>query len=331
MTNAIVYYHKNCLDGFISALICAKFIGFENVVYKPLTYGDVSLDNLTMIEECFDKDLVFVLDFSFTKEVLVAVSSLLKGKMVIIDHHETVFKDLGLEFTEQYLQIFDNIDVYLSPNKKSGAILSYDFFKTITNDNETHKVYDYNDPKLLINLKNLDNSYPHACSFADDGDRWVFKYSNATRCFRAGMFSYMSEWVVNKDWLKIFDYDFIEHVLAKGKILDTNNKNLVESLAKEAKNITFYEWNVNIINANAIFTSELGNLLAKTKIGTDELPDFALVWYYNNKQRKVIASLRSIGDFNVSEVASKLNGGGHKNAAGFSISMEAFLTLAKDL
>lgn len=327
MTNAIVYYHKNCIDGVISALSSAKYLGFNNVTYKPLTYGDVSLNNLSEIEECFDKDLVFVLDFSFKKEVLESISSLLRGKMVIIDHHESVFKDLGLEFTEQYLQVFDNIDVYLSPNKKSGAILTYDFFNTISSENN----YEYDLNSLYNGNKVI--KYPYACVLADDGDRWIFKEGNVTNYFRAGMYSFMSEWSVDKNWLSILDDQngLLDVVLDKGSVLDKNHKNMVEIIAKDATNIMFYDWNVNIVNANPIFSSDLGNLLAKTKINNDKLPDFAIVWYYNHKKNEVIASLRSIGEFNVSDVASEFNGGGHKNAAGFAMPAEEFMILASML
>lgn len=66
-------------------------------------------------------------------------------------------------------------------------------------------------------------------------------------------------------------------------------------------------------NANSRYASKLGNRLA-AKSGT-----FGVSYYFNGAQNKWICSLRSIGDFDVSEIAKQYGGGGHKSAAGFSV------------
>ena len=40
-----------------------------------------------------------------------------------------------------------------------------------------------------------------------------------------------------------------------------------------------------------------------------------------NRQGKVVASLRSIGDYDVSAIARQFGGGGHRNAASFEVGM----------
>ena len=40
---------------------------------------------------------------------------------------------------------------------------------------------------------------------------------------------------------------------------------------------------------------------------------------------QVYVSLYSIGDFDVSEIAGEYGGGGHRNAAGFSVSLTAWV------
>ncbi|MGR8953705.1 MAG: DHHA1 domain-containing protein [Gammaproteobacteria bacterium] len=66
-------------------------------------------------------------------------------------------------------------------------------------------------------------------------------------------------------------------------------------------------------NVPAKYASELGNWLAKTS-GT-----FGLCYFYAGDQDEWLCSLRSVGHFDVSEIARKFGGGGHRNAAGFSI------------
>lgn len=66
------------------------------------------------------------------------------------------------------------------------------------------------------------------------------------------------------------------------------------------------------VSASHHFTSEVGSMLAK-KTGT-----FACIWYVQNPET-IKVSLRSIDDTDVSEVAVRFGGGGHKHAAAFKI------------
>jgi len=63
------------------------------------------------------------------------------------------------------------------------------------------------------------------------------------------------------------------------------------------------------INAPSIFKSDVGYLLNVRK------PPFAIVWYYQRGHFNF--SLRSDGSVDVSKIAQKYGGGGHKAAASF--------------
>lgn len=314
MSKTVVYYHKNCLDGFISGLVAARYFGFEDVIYKALDYKDVKIDDLSAIEECFEADLTYVLDFSFKKDVLEIISSKLKGDMIILDHHESVFKDFGLEFITQTYDAYPNVYLILNNNNKSGAILAYDYF---------------NPPLLKLDEPYDPAYYPRACKLADDGDRWIFKFTTETRAFRAAMQGAMFKWTISSYWIDILDDNSIlfKTVIDAGKTLDEAHMSNVYIIAKNAKHTKFADWNVNICNANKVYSSDLGNFLAAYHIGDNPLPDFSMVWFYVDKLDMVEVSLRSIGDFNVSNVAAQFGGGGHKNAAGFTIKLEEFMTL----
>jgi hypothetical protein len=59
--------------------------------------------------------------------------------------------------------------------------------------------------------------------------------------------------------------------------------------------------------------SEIGNALSPKC-------DFALIWYYDHETHQVKVSLRAHhDDADVSEVAKKFGGGGHRKAAGFAL------------
>ena len=73
------------------------------------------------------------------------------------------------------------------------------------------------------------------------------------------------------------------------------------------------EFTVPTVNS-CLLQSEIGDDLCRL------YPDapFSAV-YYTNQHNKQAWSLRSIGDFDVSEVAKLYGGGGHRNAAGFAL------------
>jgi len=66
-------------------------------------------------------------------------------------------------------------------------------------------------------------------------------------------------------------------------------------------------------NANAKYASELGHKLA-AESGT-----FGAIYCYDGQTKLWFYSLRSIDNFDVSEIAKAYGGGGHPRASGFSI------------
>lgn len=96
----------------------------------------------------------------------------------------------------------------------------------------------------------------------------------------------------------------VEH----GRVLRAYIDKHVAELASFAEPVTFEGHTVYAVNCARPFRSAVGNLLAT------EHPPFSIVWYRNGGVFSV--SLRSIGDFDVSAIAAKYGGGGHRNAAG---------------
>lgn len=86
-------------------------------------------------------------------------------------------------------------------------------------------------------------------------------------------------------------------------------KQYVAEVRKNARRIMLDGHNVPIVNAPQVDVSELGHALAEGET-------FAVTWW-QRRDGTFQYSLRSIGDFDVSDVAKKFRGGGHKNAAGF--------------
>ncbi len=107
----------------------------------------------------------------------------------------------------------------------------------------------------------------------------------------------------------------------EGSVLVKQQKLNVSRLLKSRHSVTLNGVSGLAVNAPPIFASDLGHELAKIS-GT-----FGLTYYYHGKRQCYECGLRSIDDFDVSELAVMLGGGGHKNAAGFSLDQTTFLGL----
>lgn len=86
-----------------------------------------------------------------------------------------------------------------------------------------------------------------------------------------------------------------------------------QTLFRYRHDITLFGMKGFACNAPAKYASDLGHLLANAS-GT-----FGLCYFYAGDKREWFCSLRSVGHFDVSEIARKFGGGGHRNAAGFSV------------
>ncbi len=100
-----------------------------------------------------------------------------------------------------------------------------------------------------------------------------------------------------------------EDVVKLGQVVEDKIRHYVIEVAKNAVRINFEGYDVPIVNAPQVDISELVGFLS----GTER---FAMGWWQRS-DGMFSYSLRSRGDFDVSELAKRHGGGGHKNAAGF--------------
>lgn len=151
-------------------------------------------------------------------------------------------------------------------------------------------------------------SAPALIEHIDDRDRWQFKL-DGTREVNAVAFSY--------------DYDFanwdymssqpIEELKTEGKaILRRHNKDIKELSGVVVRKMMIDNYVVPVANVPYQYGSELCNILCQGE-------PFAA--YYYDKPGGREFGLRSAEDgVDVSEIAKKFGGGGHRNASGFRVS-----------
>lgn len=101
-----VLYHAHCADGFGAATAAWMRIG-DHASYLPVTYGEP-------LPEIPDGAEVYILDFSYPREVLIALAE--RCSVLVLDHHATAEAALAdLPFA-----VFDKT--------KSGAVLAWERF-----------------------------------------------------------------------------------------------------------------------------------------------------------------------------------------------------------
>ncbi len=103
-----------------------------------------------------------------------------------------------------------------------------------------------------------------------------------------------------------------------GKLIYDYGETLIASLEKKAIPVIFENKKVFVVNSSA---SELADRLLHRLL--KKIPPFSAAWYETREEIKV--SLRSDGKFDVSKLAIRYGGGGHKAAAGFSLPRKAKL------
>lgn len=228
---------------------------------------------------------VYILDFSFPRNLLVEVVDRAHS-VVLIDHHKTAIEDLQpLAAYEVYNHVsMDNLHLSLDINK-SGCVLAWEYF------HPTKPV-----PGILIYIQDRDLW------------RWVLK---RTKPITMGL-AFME--IDFRDYRNLRE----ERLLEVGTILVEAEKSQLETLAKQKHEADLNQWHTLACNAPSFLASELGNKLA-LETGT-----FACVYSFDGASKQWKYSLRSVGDFDVSEIAKTFGGGGHRNAAGFSLHFNLF-------
>jgi len=119
--NNIIIYHKNCNDGFGSALVAwLKFK--DNAIYYPAHHytAPPSVKNMN----------VYICDFSYKKDIL---EDMIKSSnsLIVIDHHKTAESEL--EKIDSKYKIFDM--------NHSGAVLTWKYFFPEKKNTITIRIY----------------------------------------------------------------------------------------------------------------------------------------------------------------------------------------------
>lgn len=155
-----------------------------------------------------------------------------------------------------------------------------------------------------------DGQVPKLLSYIEDRDLYKFGLPKSREiCAFIDSFDYdFNIW--NKLADELEDEVKIKLAIDRGGIVVTYEKELVQRLIDDnAKLVKFEGYEIFSVNAPNGFSSDIGAILYKNK------PPMVIIW--RQEKESVAVSLRSDGTVDVSKIAAKYGGGGHKASAGF--------------
>jgi oligoribonuclease NrnB/cAMP/cGMP phosphodiesterase (DHH superfamily) len=294
----IVLYHDHCADGFGAAFAAWTVLG-NDAEYIAMDYKNPVTDEFI---EKLSGNMVYILDFSFSKEITNRII-ICASSVVWLDHHKTAFEMWCGEDAlthDRYLHkayVFNETNkAIMLDNNRSGALIAWEYF-------------------------NPSKPAPALIRHIDDQDRWQFKIQG-TKAVSAMLWSLtpwsFDQWSDLED--QITDPEGADEFIGSGEsILRAHQQNCNAVVEKNKLpcviSTSIGDFNGLSANCNYHMASDVGSELAKLSC------TFGLVWYVNN-DGTVSGSLRSIGEFDVSAIAKALGGGGHRNAAGFSCTLQ---------
>ena len=296
-TNPIVIYHAGCVDGFAAAW-CFHKMSKETkdswgYTYHPGVYGEIPPD-------CTDR-MVYLVDFSYKREVIVDMLN--SGATIwLIDHHKTALEDLaGLE--KEYFGFRGYTDL-----SRSGAMLAWDFLNNIEFD-------DAGEIEREVKLGDIEYTEPPTTLAAiQDRDLWKFLLPH-TKEINAALFSYEFDFEI---WDKLMSPEPAEflRLCNDGIAIGRKHRKDIGTLLPLVQRMVAIGGNcVPVANMPHMYASDAGNIMARE---FNKGNSFAATYFDTATQRTF--SLRStVEGKDVSLIAKQYGGGGHKNAAGFSV------------
>ena len=289
----LVIYHAHCTDGFGAAYAAWKKFG-DLADYVPMSYGEPEHGDVDLLQAKIgtpDNRQVYVLDFSFPIDI---TKWLIKNStfFVWLDHHKTAFENWTGDERDLYVDESEYAYIVLN-NSESGALLAWEYF------------HPNSEPPTVI-------------KHIDDRDRWQFKMRGSKEIHAA--LQTEKPWTFEM-WDALTSNDNYGALFSQGGAILKAQTQQVASTASYSRKCQIGDATGLSVNTN-VHISEVGHELAK-KSGS-----FGLIWYLNADNR-ANCSLRSEGDYDVSAIARRFGGGGHKNAAGFNCDVVTLLEMLK--
>ena len=274
-------YHGGCDDGFAAAWVVRQRAPFFE--FYPGVYQQPPPD--------VTGRHVMLVDFSYKLSVLLEMAKAARS-IIVLDHHKTAAEDLSAFREPAPFARWDRDRDPLIENgaepitalfdmERSGAGLTWDF--------------------LFVGAPR-----PKFIDYVEDRDLWRKKLPGGDE-FTVALRSYPQDFAI---WDELVRAGPVR-LIAEGASIQRFYRLRVEELKRSAYAANLGGWACLIANAPYFAASEVaGELAEHVAFGA---------CYFEVERGRWQYSLRSRGNFDVSTIAARFGGGGHRNAAGFTV------------
>lgn len=270
-------YHGHCDDGFGAAWAVRDALG-DKVEIVAGQYGRDPPD-------VAGRDVILV-DFSYKRPVLEAMAKSARS-ILVLDHHKTAQEDLAI-----FPRVLDRIDWQGQAEAGIGAMVLFDMDRS-----GAGIAWDFFHPGI---------GRPAFINYLEDRDLWRKTLPGSDE-FTIALRSYPQEFDLWDRLVTAGPGPLIE----EGKSIQRYYRLRVEEFKRGAYLSELAGVPCMAANAPYFAASEVAGELAAM-----DGAQFGLC-YFEGSNGEYLYSLRSRGDFDVSAIAKRFGGGGHKSAAGF--------------
>lgn len=230
---------------------------------------------------------VYMLDFCYKEQEMRALAA--KANFIhVLDHHKSAVE-------ECHHLLLDGTLMGTFDMNRSGARMAWDFF----------------------HINSVDDTYvPDLVRHVEDRDLWRFALPG-TREYQAVVFS--MEYTF-ENWCQLHAADTQEMIAVGTALMRKHDKDVRELIKSAMQMQQIGGYLVPVLNCPYFFSSEAGHIMA-------EGHPFAACYYDANGSRRYGLRSRQDTGIDVSEIAKRYGGGGHKNAAGFSIPISSLAAI----
>lgn len=229
-------------------------------------------------------------------------------------------KYIAVQYGKPIPEMEDNSEVYIldfsypreqliNLNKRMKFLLVLDHHKTAKEDLEGlhFAEFDMNKSGAVLSWEYFHptEEMPYIFRCIEDRDLWNWKLKDLSDPVTEAIATYPYDY-------KVWDEFQFDQLFNIGTGIVRWRDNYVSRIIQKPMWDWIGEYKVPVVNTG-VFISHVGNALCK------KYPKSEFSACYFDTELTTVWSLRSIGDFDVSEVAKSFGGGGHKNASGYSM------------
>lgn len=290
------FYHLD-LDGKCAGYLVWHYACLGEEDEKPENFIKINYDMEFPLDKIEKDERVFIVDLRIEPEDMRALLKITKN-VVWIDHHKASiekYKDF-----ESYIP-----GIRMTGPAISGASLACWYFRNNAFSDGMERVQGLQPDEYV----DWDEDMPLAILLVADWDTWTFNYRKHTKYFHTAFEMLEYEPWQGDEWFELIKDPYV--LIEQGRLLYQYKQKQAEEYIKSKGFAVEFE-------GYKCFTVNHGLINSDFFESVDDMYDVYIGFAYNGGSKKWSYSLRAANDdVDVSKIAVKYGGGGHKGAAGF--------------